>query len=178
MKRWVLAVPAVVLVSLIALLGYGLTRNPHVLPSALIGHTAPPFDLPVLGTSNRRLTTNAFKGRVVLVNVWASWCVACRSEVPVLGELSQRTGVPVVGLAYKDEADAARSWLNRFGDPFAVVALDRKGRTGIDWGISGVPETFVIDARGRIRYKVVGAVDEQVMQKTLLPLINRLQAST
>ncbi len=175
MRRLVLALPVVVLLGLTAVLGYGLTRNPHILPSALIGDPAPAIDLPTLGEGGR-FSLDAVRGRIVLVNVWASWCVACRGEVELLSEISQRTGVPVIGIAYKDERAAARAWLKRFGDPFAVVAMDTSGRAGVDWGISGVPETFLIDASGKVRYKVVGAVDEKAMREHLLPLIDRLQS--
>lgn len=174
--RWRVIIPGVVLLLLVGVLGYGLTRDPRVLPSALIGKPAPAFDLPTLAQSNRRISLNSLKGRVAVVNVWASWCVACRSEVSLIAELSQRTGVPVVGINYKDTRDDARRWLQRFGDPFAVVAFDQSGDTGINWGVSGVPETFVLDGQGVIRYKVVGPITEEEMRQRLLPELRRLQA--
>jgi cytochrome c biogenesis protein CcmG/thiol:disulfide interchange protein DsbE len=178
MKRMAFILPLAVLLGLVALLGYGLTRHPHVLPSALVGHQAPELNLPALKRKHHNITLEAARGRVVLVNVWASWCVACRGEVPILAEISRRTGAPIIGMAYKDERDAARKWLAHFGNPFAVVALDASGHSGINWGISGVPETFVIDASGKVRYKVMGPLDKQQMQQNLVPLINRLQAAS
>ena len=130
-------VPIVVLVALIGLLGYGLTRDPHTLPSAFQGHPAPALDLPSLVEPERQVRLSALDGRVGLVNVWASWCVACRSEVSELAHLAQQTGVPVIGIDYKDRRDEATNWLRRFGNPYALIAFDGDGTTGIDWGISG-----------------------------------------
>lgn len=173
--RWRVIVPGVVLLALIGLLGYGLTRDPHTLPSVLIGRPAPSFDLPSLEHESQRIDVSRLSGHVALVNVWASWCVACRGEVSVIADISQRTGVPVLGLDYKDERDDARRWLRRYGDPFALIAFDAQGQTGIDWGISGVPETFVIDEKGIIRDKIVGPVTDEIMQDRVVPLIRRLQ---
>ncbi|RJS92070.1 DsbE family thiol:disulfide interchange protein [Salinisphaera sp. Q1T1-3] len=174
--RWRVIIPGIVLIALVGVLGYGLTRDPHTLPSVLVGHPAPPFDLPTLDNPQHTIGVDAMKGRVALVNVWASWCVACRSEVSVIAELSQRTGVPVLGLDYKDDRDEAHRWLRRFGDPYARIAFDAKGQTGIDWGISGVPETFVLDRHGIIRDKVVGPVTDETMNDRLIPLIEKLRA--
>lgn len=174
--RWRVVVPAVVLLVLVGVLGYGLTRNPHVLPSVLVGKTAPAFDLPRLRAPDTHIGADELVGRVALVNVWASWCVACRSEVGIIAELSQRTNVPVLGLDYKDKRADAERWLRRFGDPYAVIAFDAAGSTGIDWGISGVPETFVLDADGVIRDKIVGPVTRDVMNERVIPLIRRLRA--
>lgn len=176
MKRSLAIIPIIVLVCLIALLSYGLTRDPSVLPSSLIGNEAPELDLPRLEDKHDKLSLEDAKGQVVLVNIWASWCYACRSEVPLLEQVAQRTGVPIIGLAYKDQREAADKWLKHFGNPFADVVLDDDGNSSIDWGISGVPETFVIDAEGKVRHKVTGPVDEDIMEQDLLPLINKLQA--
>lgn len=178
MKRWVVIVPSVVVLALIVMLGYGLTRNPRILPSALIDKAAPAFSLPTLADPDRRISAQQLEGQVVLVNVWASWCVACRSEVSLIQEISQQTGVPVVGLDYKDQRPAALRWLKHFGDPFAVVAFDNSGDTGINWGVTGVPETFVVDGQGMIRYKVVGPITEQTMRDELIPRLNKLNGPT
>jgi len=115
---------------------------------------------------------------VTLVNVWASWCVACRSEVSELAELSETTDIPVVGIDYKDTRDEASRWLRRFGNPYARIAFDESGSTGIDWGISGVPETFVIGRDGQIKDKIVGPVTAEVRRKRLVPLIEQLKAES
>ena len=174
--RWRLVLPIAIVFALIVLLGYGLTRRPDILPSAFIDKPAPAFDLPTLTSDRDRITVDDLKGRVTLVNVWASWCVACRAEHELITAVSRRTGVPVVGLNYKDtEADALR-WLGRYGNPFAVVAFDPSGATGIDWGVSAVPETFVVDAQGIIRYKVVGPITREEMNASLIPKLEQLKA--
>ncbi|GAB3683944.1 DsbE family thiol:disulfide interchange protein [Salinisphaera aquimarina] len=176
--RWRLVIPVVVVLGLIALLGYGLTRRPDILPSALIGKSAPAFDLPTLASDRERISAADLKGNVTLVNVWASWCVACRAEHGLITEISQRTGVPVVGLNYKDTEEAARRWLGRYGNPFAVIAVDQSGQVGIDWGVAAVPETFVVDRDGVIRYKVVGAITREEMNETLIPKLKQLQQAS
>lgn len=174
--RWQRVVPIAVVVVLIVLLGYGLTREPSTLPSALIGEPVPEFRLPTLASAERDfLTDEALQGQVTMINVWASWCLACRAEHELVAEIVMRTGVPVIGLDYKDTRAAARRWLNRFGNPFAVVAFDKHGTLAFDLGVSGVPETFVVDANGVIRHKVVGPITPEIMNNKLIPLIKRLQ---
>ena len=175
MMRWRLVLPILVVFALIVLLGYGLTREPNKLPSAFIDKPAPDFDLPTLASDRDRITRDDLKGNLTLVNVWASWCVACRTEHELLTEISRRTGVPVVGLNYKDTKQAALQWLGRYGNPFAVVAFDPAGKVGIDWGVAAVPETFVVDEKGVIRYKVVGEITRQEMNDNLLPRLERLK---
>lgn len=172
--RWRLILPVVVVMGLIALMGYGLTRRPDIIPSALIGKTAPAFDLPTLASDQARISDDDLLGQVTLVNVWASWCVACRAEHGLITEISRRTGVPVVGLNYKDTHDGALRWLGRYGNPFAVVAVDQSGEVGIDWGVAAVPETFVVDRDGTIVYKVVGAITPDEMNNTLIPKLQQL----
>ena len=174
--RWRLVVPVVVLMGLIILMGYGLTRRPDIIPSALIGKTAPAFDVRTLASDKARISDSDLKGQVTLVNVWASWCVACRAEHGLITEISRRTGVPVVGLNYKDTDKDALRWLGRYGNPFAVVAVDQSGEVGIDWGVAAVPETFVVDRDGTIVYKVVGAITREEMNNTLIPKLEQLQS--
>lgn len=178
MKRWIVIVPSLVVLALIVMLGYGLTRNPRILPSAFINKPAPALHLTALSNADEHVSLRQFRGHVALVNVWASWCVACRSEVVLLQQITQRTGVPIIGLDYKDQRPAAQRWLKHFGDPFAAVAFDSSGDTGINWGVTGVPETFVIDADGMIRDKVVGPVTEQTMRNKLIPELNKLKESS
>jgi cytochrome c biogenesis protein CcmG/thiol:disulfide interchange protein DsbE len=173
--RWRLTLPIVVVLALIVLLGYGLTRRPDILPSAFIDKPAPAFDLPTLASDRERISAADLKGEVTLVNVWASWCVACRAEHELISTISRETGVPVVGLNYKDTKEGALRWLGRYGNPFAVVAFDPSGEVGIDWGVAAVPETFVVDAEGIIRYKVVGPITRDEMNDNLLPRLEELK---
>lgn len=167
--------PLFVFLGLVILLGVGLTLDPSEVPSPFIGKPAPSFSLPQVGDPAQRLGSTDLKGQVSLLNVWASWCVSCRQEHPVLNGLSKRGIVPIYGLNYKDEQEAALGWLNQYGNPYAASAFDADGKVGIDWGVYGVPETFVIDKQGIIRYKQTGPVTEQILEQTLLPLIRQLQ---
>ena len=176
--RWRVVVPVGVLIALVGLLGYGLTRDPHTLPSAYLNRAAPTLALPSLADETQAVRLADMAGRVTLVNVWASWCVACRSEVSELAELSETTDIPVVGIDYKDTRDEASRWLRRFGNPYARIAFDESGSTGIDWGISGVPETFVIGRDGQIKDKIVGPVTAEVRRERLVPLIAQLKAES
>lgn len=169
-------VPLGIFLGLLALFVAGMQRDPRHVPSPLVGKPAPAFSLPSLGDQGEvgrdRLTGHP----VSLLNVWASWCTACREEHPFLMELSRRGEVPIYGLNYKDERTEARAWLARFGDPYLASAFDHDGRVGIDWGVYGVPETFVIDGRGNIRYKHIGPLTPQVWDEELEPLIEQLEA--
>lgn len=167
--------PLLIFGVIVVLFGIGLGLNPREVPSPLIDKPAPAFDLESLADPARRIKVSDFKGQVVLLNVWASWCVSCRQEHPVLLELSKRGVVPLYGLNYKDEREDAQAWLNRFGNPYRDSASDRDGKAGLDWGVYGVPETFVLDKAGRIRHKHTGPVTEQALSETLLPLVARLQ---
>jgi cytochrome c biogenesis protein CcmG, thiol:disulfide interchange protein DsbE len=160
---------------LVALLAAGLTLNPREVPSPLVGKPAPAFELPRLDNPAVKFTPEEMRGKVWLLNVWASWCVACREEHPVLVDFARAEHAPLVGLNYKDPREDAERWLRRYGDPYLVSAADRDGRIGIDYGVYGVPETYVIDRDGRIRYKQIGPVSEEVMQKRILPLIKELE---
>lgn len=169
-------IPLSVFALLLILLGIGLKLDPREVPSPFIGKPAPPFALPTVHEPGTTLSTGDFKGQVSLLNVWASWCVSCRQEHPLLLELAKTGLVPIYGLNYKDERDAATAWLARLGNPYRVSAFDADGRVGIDWGVYGVPETFVIDRKGVIRHKFTGPLTEDTLEKTLLPLIRSLQA--
>ncbi len=153
----------------------GLSLRPKEIPSVLIGKDVPEFNLPALPGRPKGLKTADLKGEVSLVNVFASWCVSCRAEHPLFMDLSSRGVVPVHGLNYKDEASAALNWLQRFGDPYDRVGADLKGRVGIDWGVYGVPETFLVNAEGRIVCKHIGPVMKQDLEEKLLPAIQALR---
>jgi len=162
-------------IAFVALLGVGLTLNPREIPSPLIGKPVPEFSLPAVKGRTLGLTSADLKGQVSLVNVFASWCLSCRDEHPVFMDLRARGVVPIHGLNYKDQPEDAARWLAELGDPYTRTGADLSGRVGIDWGVYGVPETFVIDREGRIAYKHIGPVTPLVMSEKLLPLIEQLQ---
>lgn len=163
--------PLLLFVGLLGLLGVGLTMNPRDLPSALINKDVPHFSLPALKAEGE-VTPADFSGRVWLLNVWASWCVACQAEHDLLLTWELPEGVSLVGLNYKDHPQAARAWLQDMGgDPYDAIAVDVEGRTGIDFGIYGVPETFVIDRRGKILMRHTGALSEPAMIKKVMPML-------
>lgn len=166
--------PLVLFLALAALLYKGLALNPREVPSPLIGKPAPEFTLPELKDTSRQLSHSDFQGKVSLLNVWATWCVSCRAEHPLLMQLA-RQGVTIYGLDYKDSREDAKRWLQRFGDPYVANAFDADGRVGIDWGVYGTPETFVIDQQGIIRHKHIGPLTEEAIQREILPLIQKLK---
>lgn len=168
-------IPLLLFGALVVVFVVGLGIDPREIPSPLINKPAPKFALPTLADSQRTLSRRELLGQVTLVNVWASWCTACREEQPMLMEISHRGRVPIYGLDYKDTRAAARDWLQELGNPFVAVAFDAKGRVGIDWGVYGVPETFVVDKHGVIRYKQIGPITPQIWTHTMLPLVRRLQ---
>ncbi len=150
--------------------------NPRDIPSPLVGKPVPVFSLPSLKVADAQVTNADLTAPgVSLFNVWASWCVACRQEHPFLMELSRRGEIPIFGLNYKDERDDAIAWLKRFGDPYTASGYDREGRVGIDWGVYGVPETFVVDRNGTIRYKHIGPVTEKAWREKILPVIEQVR---
>ncbi len=170
-------IPLGIFLVLVVFLGIGLGLNPREVPSPLIGKPAPAFKLAELHENSKILGREDMLGKVWLLNVWASWCVSCREEHPVLVELSKRNVVPIYGLNYKDQRDDALAWLKQFGDPYTTSIVDRDGRVGIDYGVYGVPETFVIDKAGLIRYKQIGPVTPQALKDKILPLVRQLQQS-
>ena len=170
-----LLLPLVVFLVLAGFLFAGLWRDPRQVPSPLIDKPAPQFSLARLDDPTAKLGTADMKGQVWLLNVWASWCVSCREEHPLLVELAKAKIVPIIGLDYTDEPSAGRKWLAQFGDPYTTSVIDRDGNVGIDFGVYGVPETFVIDKNGTIRYKQIGPVTAEALEKTILPLVRELQ---
>lgn len=158
-----------------AAFAWGLTRNPQELPSALIGKPVPTFSLPPVQGRELGLSSDDLKGEVSLVNVFASWCVACRAEHPLFMQLAAGKTVPINGLNYRDAPQDAADWLDRLGDPYVRTGADRDGRVAIDWGVAGVPETFVVGADGRVAYKHIGPVTQQALDETILPLVARLR---
>lgn len=173
--RWAFLVPLLAFGVLALVLGVGLSRDPREVPSPLIGKPAPQFELPAVKGRAQGLATRNLRGEVSLVNVFASWCVACREEHPVLVALARRKLVPIHGLNYKDKPDDAAAWLDRWGDPYTRTGADIDGRVGIDWGVYGVPETFVIDPQGRIAYKHIGPMTEDFVHKKLVPMIDEIR---
>jgi len=167
---WVVAVFA----ALVLLLGVGLTLNPREVPSPLVGKPAPAFELPLLHAPDKTFSQKDMLGKVWVLNVWASWCPPCLVEHPVITALAQAQLAPVVGLNYKDARNDALPWLKRNGDPYAFSVFDATGRIGIDYGVYGVPETYVIDRRGVIRYKHIGPLTPEASRKKVQPLLQEL----
>ena len=167
--------PLILFLALVVFLAIGLTRDPREVPSPLLDKPAPAFNLPQLANPEQRFKSEEMKGKVWLLNVWASWCVACREEHPLLLELARARLVPVYGLNYKDERKDALSWLEEFGDPYVMNLVDADGRVGIDYGVYGVPETFVIDRDGVIRYKQIGPLTADALRDRIIPLVKELQ---
>lgn len=168
-------IPLFAFIVLAAFLLVGLTLNPRQVPSPLIDKPAPIFQLNHLHEPDRLMASQDNLGKVWLLNVWASWCVACRDEHPLLVQLANSGIVPIYGLNYKDERTTALQWLKRYGDPYTISIVDPDGRVGIDYGVYGVPETYVIDKKGIIRHKQIGPVTVDSLQKTIIPLIIELQ---
>ena len=182
-RNFLILLPLIVFIALAALFFYRLgTGDPSHIPSALIGRPAPATDLPPLpglerdGKAVPGLSSVTFQGAVTLVNVWASWCVPCHDEVPFLEQLSKDKRIQLVGINYKDAPDNARRFLNRYGNPFAATGRDEGGRASIDWGVYGVPETFLVGRNGSIAYKLVGPITADNLARTLKPEIEKAVA--
>lgn len=168
--------PLLLFLGLAVLLGVGLTLKPREVPSPLIGKPVPEFRLEPVKGRTLGLASSDLSGEVSVVNVFASWCTACREEHPLWMQVKAAGTIPLHGLNYKDRPDDAARWLEELGDPFTRTGADLDGRVGIDWGVYGVPETFVVDKRGMIRDKVIGAVTRKTLDERVLPLVRRLQA--
>lgn len=171
-----LLVPLAVFLAIAGVLAVGLTLDSDRVPSPLIGKPMPDFALPVVDAPENTVRPSDFRGSPWLLNVWATWCVSCRAEHEVLMEAARRHDATIVGLDYKDEREAAIDWLHERGNPYVVSAYDPDGRTGIDLGVYGVPETYVVDADGVIRYKHIGPVSRDELRKRILPLLAELEA--
>jgi cytochrome c biogenesis protein CcmG/thiol:disulfide interchange protein DsbE len=176
--RLLFLIPVGAFLALAVALAWGLTRDPRELPSALIGKPVPEFALPPVQGRTLGLSNADLQGGVSLVNVFASWCTACRDEHPLFMRLRASGVLPIHGLNFRDRPEDAAQWLDTLGDPYTRTGADRNGHVGIDWGVYGVPETFVVGPGGRIAYKHVGPVTEQALKETILPLVERLRAST
>jgi len=174
MKRWHLVVPLVLFVLLAAFLWRGLRLDPREVPSPLVDKPAPAFALTRLDDASRTIRRDDMLGKVWMLNVWASWCEACRTEHPALVNFAKSASVPIVGLNYKDTRADGLGWLARFGDPYAMSLFDEKGRVGIDFGVYGVPETFVIDKQGVVRFKLVGPLTPELIETKVRPLLKAL----
>ena len=168
--------PLSVFLLLAAFLAAGLKHDPREVPSPFIGKPAPGFRLEQLHDAKLAFAPEDMKGKVWMLNVWASWCVSCRVEHPLLVDISRRGIVPIVGLNYKDKRDEGLQWLAKLGNPYALSAFDESGKVGIDYGVYGVPETFVIDKEGVIRYKQIGPITPEALEQKILPLLKSLAA--
>lgn len=175
MKRFLL--PLGIFIGLLVFLAVGLRLNPRDIPSPFIGKPAPDFRLAQLHDPEKTIAARDMTGKVWVLNVWASWCVSCRAEHPVLMDFAKSGIVPVVGLNYKDAREEGIQWLREFGNPYLLSAFDNEGRVGIDYGVYGVPETFVIDRQGVIRMKFTGPLTKEAVSQKLLPLIEELQGA-
>jgi len=176
MKSLKFLVPLAAFVVLCVFLAVGLTKDPREVPSPFIGKPAPAFTLARLHEPEATFSPEQMKGKVWLLNVWASWCVSCRQEHPVLVDFAKANIAPLIGLDYKDQRADATKWLKQHGDPYALSVWDIDGKVGIDYGVYGAPETFVIDKQGVIRYKHIGPISPQDVEKILLPLFAKLNA--
>jgi cytochrome c biogenesis protein CcmG/thiol:disulfide interchange protein DsbE len=169
--------PVALFVARVGIFYAGLYRDPTLVPSPFIGKQAPAFDLPTLYDPEQRVTDEVFLGQVSLLNVWASWCPGCAQEHEMLNFIAREGGVPIIGLNWKDEAQLAKKWLQRRGNPYAVNAVDRDNVTGIDWGVYGAPETFLIDSAGIIHYKQIGPLTPEIWEQEFVPRIREFESS-
>ena len=167
-------IPLVLFIVLVIFLAIGLRRDPHEVPSPLINKPAPAFNLPQLKDPSKTFSAAEMRGKVWILNVWASWCITCRDEHPLLIDYAKTGAVPIYGLNYKDQRDDALAWLSELGDPYVLSAADLDGRVAIDYGVYGAPETYVIDQSGTIRFKQIGPVTPDVWTKQVLPLVQEL----
>ena len=177
MNRLLFIVPVIAFLALVGFFGFGLTQDPKALPSQLIDRPLPQFVLPGIADvpgGGPGFASAALKGEPALLNIFASWCAACPQEHPVLTRITDE-GYPVYGIAWKDKPKDSRDWLGRFGDPYKAVAADENGRTAIDLGVTGVPETFIVDKQGRVRFKQIGPISPEIWEGTIKPLMQKLR---
>jgi cytochrome c biogenesis protein CcmG/thiol:disulfide interchange protein DsbE len=177
MKRVLFITPLILFAALAAYLGFGLTRDARILPSALIDKPVPDFALPPLFPDEPGFSTADLKGKVSVVNVFASWCIPCRAEHPLWMRFAKEQKVPLYGLNWKDKRKDAMAWIRELGNPYERIGHDLKNEAGIEWGVYGVPETYIIDRTGRIRKKHVGPIFPEILEKEILPVIRELQGA-
>lgn len=177
MRKVILFTPLIVFLIVGLFFAWGLMRDPSRIPSQLIDRPLPEFNLPAPEGFSEGLSTDDFKGQVTLLNVFASWCVSCHVEHPLLMELAAREETPIYGLNWKEKPGDGKAWLDRFGNPYSRIGDDQNGRVAIDLGVTGAPETFVIDKDGRVRYVFIGPITPQSWDETLKPLIEELRRS-
>ena len=173
MKRWL---PLAIFVALALVLGAGLSLDPSKVPSPLIGKTMPAFELPQLRNLQSTVSDADMRGEVTVLNVWGTWCVECRVEHDALLRLARTGQARIIGLNWKDDRQKALQWLRDLGNPYAVNGFDPEGRVAIDWGVYGAPETFIMDAEGIVRYKHIGALSVELVEREILPLIKKLKS--
>ena len=169
-------IPLVLFFALVFLLGYGLTRNPKILPSTFINQAAPEFSLENVTSGGGTFNTQQLLGQQWVLNVWASWCVACRVEHPLFNQLAGMKLAPIVGLNYKDQVEDARQWLRQRGNPYQATPSDISGRVGIEWGVVAVPETFIIDEQGIVIYKHTGPINPDILTQDIVPLLKQTKS--
>ena len=173
MKRIKLFIPLLFFILLSSFFWFGLRLEPGEVPSALTDRPFPPFQLSLLDNERQQVGKEIFSGQISLVNVWATWCISCRVEHPFLNQLKEQ-GIVIVGINYKDDSAAARSWLRDLGNPYQLSIVDKDGRLGIDLGVTGAPETYIVDQQGMIRFKHIGVIDGRVWKEKLLPVLKKL----
>ena len=174
MKRFGFYIPIALFAGVVIYMAIGLTLDPHSLPSTLIDKPVPEFDLPPIEGFDRGLSSDDLKGQVSLVNIWGSWCVACIDEHPLLMQLAENQDIPIYGIDWKDPAGAGTKWLLEEGNPYTLIGDDAVGRVAIDFGVTGAPETFIIDKEGRIQFKYIGAITAKDWNEIFVPLIEEL----
>lgn len=167
--------PFIIFTAIVILLWRGLALHPNQVPSPLINKPAPTFNLPTLDNLGQTTNEKDFIGHVTLVNVWATWCFACAEEHNFLLQLAKNPGIQLYGLNYKDNNASAKKWLLEHGNPYKIIAVDNNGNAGIDWGVYGTPETFIVDAHGIIRYKQIGPITPDAWEKVMLPIVEKLR---
>jgi cytochrome c biogenesis protein CcmG/thiol:disulfide interchange protein DsbE len=176
MTRFLIVVPLIVVLALVVILALGLRHDPHEIPSPLINKPAPAFQLAQLKDPSKTFSAQEMKGKVWLLNVWGSWCPVCQDEHPFLLQYARSAVVPIYGLNSKDKREDALAWLNELGDPYVLSVSDFDGRVGIDYGVYGAPETYLIDQNGVIRFKQVGALTPDIWEQQILPLVKDLKS--
>lgn len=176
MRQLLFLLPLSAFILLAAYFGLGLTKDPGLIPSALIGKPAPTFDLPSLMPGEKDINEHDFKGKISIVNVFASWCVPCLAEHPIWMQIYNNTSIPIYGIAWKDKRESAMRWLEKHGNPYTKIGYDPLNVFGIEWGVYGAPETYIVDKNGRVRFKHVGPIFPKLWQSEIFPLVKKIRA--